>query len=204
MSQDSRFTDETPVILVVHTDAGAVAALEHLPDTLNPLNNGAYWQKGVRRIAGAITAAIRVRPHRGGPRPEPGAEVRFHDAEDERRELAVKLMLDAAKKARPDANYEPDIEYLEHAVLAFGDTWAALMAEHMLANVPKVLEVRPPNQEVVRVECVQVSHNGNGGVSVDAYTEAGDRIDLVCLPSDPLDPENPLLALIAPARPEAD
>lgn len=52
-------------------------------------------------------------------------EVHPYDNEDARRDLAVEMMKQQARKARPGVNYDADLEYLDAALLAFADEWAA-------------------------------------------------------------------------------
>lgn len=53
------------------------------------------------------------------------SEVRPWNDEDRRRDLAVEMLKRHARAARPDTDYDADIEYLEYAVVAFADEWAA-------------------------------------------------------------------------------
>lgn len=62
------------------------------------------------------------------------AEVRFHNAEDTRREMAVEMFKRHARKAIGSSCYDPDIEYLEHALVAFGDEWASLATDERQAD----------------------------------------------------------------------
>lgn len=51
-------------------------------------------------------------------------EVRFATDEDYRRELAVKMMKRHLRAAGITTDYDADIEYMEHALVAFADEWA--------------------------------------------------------------------------------
>jgi hypothetical protein len=53
-------------------------------------------------------------------------EVRPYDNEDARRDLAVELFKQHVRQAGITDNYEADIEYMENAIVAFGDHWASL------------------------------------------------------------------------------
>jgi cytochrome c biogenesis protein ResB len=52
-------------------------------------------------------------------------EVRFYDNEDARRELAVEMFKRHVRRAGITTNYDADIEYMDRALLAFADEWAA-------------------------------------------------------------------------------
>lgn len=56
------------------------------------------------------------------------AEVRRANNEDARRELAVEMFKRCVRERGPDGvggGYDPDIEYLENAIVAFADEWAS-------------------------------------------------------------------------------
>lgn len=53
------------------------------------------------------------------------AEVRLADNEDARRELAVEMFKRHVRAAGITVDYNADIEYMEHALVAFADEWAA-------------------------------------------------------------------------------
>jgi len=49
------------------------------------------------------------------------SEVRSYDSKDQMRDVAVAMFKHAAKIARPDTDYDADIDYLEDAVLAVAE-----------------------------------------------------------------------------------
>lgn len=53
-------------------------------------------------------------------------EIRPYDDEDVRRDFAVEMFKRHVRVARPDVDYDADIEYLEYAILSFADAWAKL------------------------------------------------------------------------------
>lgn len=53
---------------------------------------------------------------------------RLYDNEDARRDLAVEMFKQHVRAAGIRTDYDADIEYMEHALLAFADEWAALDA----------------------------------------------------------------------------
>lgn len=52
-----------------------------------------------------------------------GAEVRFHNYEDKRREEAVRRFKFEVRRAGITTDYDMDIEYMDEALLAFADEW---------------------------------------------------------------------------------
>lgn len=61
------------------------------------------------------------------------AEVRPYGPKDARREAAVEMLKLHVRRAGIDTDYDADIEYIEHALLAFADEW-------LEANIALVLE----------------------------------------------------------------
>jgi hypothetical protein len=54
-------------------------------------------------------------------------EVRFHDADDIRREAAVEMLkrhVRATLPVRDAGMYDADLEYMDRAIIAFADEWA--------------------------------------------------------------------------------
>lgn len=111
----SRFNDETPIRITFATTRGALAALKDHPARLSPVSEGSYFVNAVHRALDDLGKAEEL---------PVGSEVRLPDARDERREAAVKMMKRHARAARPEADYEPDIEYLDEALLRFAEEWA--------------------------------------------------------------------------------
>jgi hypothetical protein len=52
------------------------------------------------------------------------SEVRPYDEQDARRDAAVEMFKRHARAARPESNYDADIEWLEYAIIAFADEWS--------------------------------------------------------------------------------
>lgn len=50
--------------------------------------------------------------------------TRPYDNEDARRDLAVEMFKRHVRAAGIGTDYDADIEYMEHALLAFADEWA--------------------------------------------------------------------------------
>jgi hypothetical protein len=47
--------------------------------------------------------------------------IRRYDESDARRDALVEAMKRHVRAARPDTDYDADIEYIEHAIVAFTD-----------------------------------------------------------------------------------
>lgn len=52
-----------------------------------------------------------------------GERVRPHGAEDARRERAVEMFKRAVRAAELGVDYDADVEFMEHAIIAFADEW---------------------------------------------------------------------------------
>lgn len=119
---DIRITYPVGTHTFVHDDDGSwhldlTGPIEVAPADGEHYKVGPYDDDGVMRVLGAFVREPRVEQ----------PEVRMPSAEDARRKLAVTLFTDQVKRQRPDSDYTADIEYLDAALVAFADQWAALM-----------------------------------------------------------------------------
>lgn len=82
--------------------------------------------------------------------------VRHYDSEDARRDALVEAMQRHVRAARPNVNYEADIEYMEHAIVAFTDEQLRGAVEavrahyegHVKANGDATGNMRPSDREL--------------------------------------------------------